>query len=307
MSRTTFGVDTPGSVAAFRGGGGLTNAYPKVGPLVINEIMYHPPDIIMGPTVIDDATNEYIEIYNITTNTVPLYDPRGFDDDATNFVWADTRTNTWKLDGMIKYQFPTNIQLAAGESLLLVNFDASLAPELNAFRTKYGIPPSVKVFGPYGGGKLKNSGGTIDIYKPDPPQSPAHPDWHYVPYILVDHVSFNDKAPWPTGADGGGSALQRIVPERYGNEPTNWVAAVPTPGWQDLHIDSSQQVGNSLVLGFSGRAGSSYSIQWKTDLALLGGWTRLTNFNPWPTSGWHQVTTALTTSNRYYRLVTPAQ
>jgi len=307
MSHTTFGHDNPTTLADFRMGTGLTNAYPKMGPLVINEIMYHPPDIIMGATVIDDATNEYIEVYNITTNTVYLYDPTGLVNDETNFFWAHTRTNTWKLGGMVNFDFPTNIHLAAGESLLLVNFDPAIAPELNAFRTKYGIPSNVQIFGPYGGGKLKNSGGAVELYKPDPPQPPSHPDWRYVPFILVDRINFNDKAPWPTGADGGGSALQRIVPERYGNEPTNWVAAAPTPGWQTVHIDSSQQVGNSFVLGFSGWAGGSYSIQWKTDLALLGGWTRLTNFNPWPTSGWHQVTTPLTTSNRFYRLVTPAQ
>jgi len=114
MSQTTFGVDNPGTVANFRTGKGLTNAYPKVGPLVINEIMYHPPDILMGATVIDDATNEYIEIYNITTNTVPLYDPRGFDDDATNFVWADTRTNTWKVGGMVNFRVSAQYSFDGG-------------------------------------------------------------------------------------------------------------------------------------------------------------------------------------------------
>jgi len=98
--------------------------------------------------------------------------------------------------------------------------------------------------------KLKNSAAPSS-YTADPPQSPAHPDWRYVPYILVDRVNFNDKVPWPTGADGGGYSLQRIVAERYGNEPTNWTAAATTPGWQNLQIDSSQLVGSSFVLGFS--------------------------------------------------------
>ncbi|NQT86529.1 lamin tail domain-containing protein, partial [bacterium] len=41
------------------------NAYPEVGPLVLNEIMYHPPD----------GDIEYIEIHNISGAAVPLFDP----------------------------------------------------------------------------------------------------------------------------------------------------------------------------------------------------------------------------------------
>jgi len=113
-------VWTPWHCANFRTGKGLTNAYPKVGPLVINEIMYHPPDILMGATVIDDATNEYIEIYNITTTRCPLRILVVLMTDATNFVWADTRTNTWKGGRNVNFEFPPNIHLTAGESLLLV-------------------------------------------------------------------------------------------------------------------------------------------------------------------------------------------
>jgi hypothetical protein len=48
--------------------------------------------------------------------------------------------------------------------------------------------------------------------------------------ILVDRVVYDDLAPWPTAADGGGAALQRVSLSGYGNEPTNWVAAVPDFG-----------------------------------------------------------------------------
>src|ERR1039458_7782175 len=40
MSQHTFGMDAPTNVTQFRSGTGLTNAYPKGGPVVINEIMY---------------------------------------------------------------------------------------------------------------------------------------------------------------------------------------------------------------------------------------------------------------------------
>lgn len=49
--------------------------------------------------------------------------------------------------------------------------------------------------------------------------------------ILVEKVAYQDIAPWPGGAtDGGGLSLQRSSTSIYGNEPTNWVAGVPTPG-----------------------------------------------------------------------------
>lgn len=43
LSARTFGVDQPGTVAEFRTGLGAANAAPLVGPVVISEIMYHPP------------------------------------------------------------------------------------------------------------------------------------------------------------------------------------------------------------------------------------------------------------------------
>ena len=51
-----------------------------------------------------------------------------------------------------------------------------------------------------------------------------------VPYILVERISYSDAAPWPAAADGFGLSLHRIVASSYGNDPTNWAAAAPTPG-----------------------------------------------------------------------------
>jgi hypothetical protein len=51
-----------------------------------------------------------------------------------------------------------------------------------------------------------------------------------VPYIVVDSVRYNDKAPWPPAADGSGASLQRLRPHHYGDDPINWTAAPPTPG-----------------------------------------------------------------------------
>jgi hypothetical protein len=56
------------------------------------------------------------------------------------------------------------------------------------------------------------------------------PDTNTVAFSTVDEVRYNDKAPWPPGADGGGPSLQRRDSAGYGDDPINWYAANPTPG-----------------------------------------------------------------------------
>ncbi len=137
MSQRTFGVDNPGSISDFRMGTGLPNATPKIGPLVINEIMYHPPDTVFGTNSYDDSLNEYIEIYNATAAEVPLYDPHGVYF-FSGIPFADGLTNTWHVRGDIDYDFPTNVVLGSGQYLLVVNFDPVTYPaQLNTFRSKY--------------------------------------------------------------------------------------------------------------------------------------------------------------------------
>jgi len=90
------------------------------------------------------------------------------------------------------------------------------------FRAKYGIATSVPIVGPYPG-VLQDSGERLRLEQPDTPEVG-------MPYVVVDEVRYNDKAPWPTGADGDGPSLQRRAPTAYGNEPTNWFASGITPG-----------------------------------------------------------------------------
>src|SRR5262249_38087040 len=85
------------------------------------------------------------------------------------------------------------------------------------------------LFGPYSG-KLDNGGESIKLDKPDTPQLPPSPDAGLVPYVLVEKVVYGDRSPWPTNADGRGMSLQRLSVTGYANEPTNWIAAAPTPG-----------------------------------------------------------------------------
>lgn len=186
---------------------GAANAYPRVGPLVISEIMYHPPDL----NGVDDSLNEFIELQNITGTNVPLYDPA-------------YPTNTWRFRNAVDFDFPANQTLAAGDRLLVVGFNPANAAQLAAFRAQYGISNSVPIYGPWQG-KLDNSGETIELKQPGAPD-----DTLVVPYYMIDKVAYRDAAPWPKGADGIGNSLQRVNNAGFGNDPTNWFAAGITAG-----------------------------------------------------------------------------
>ena len=83
--------------------------------------------------------------------------------------------------------------------------------------------------GPYKG-HLSNNGETIAVSKPDPPQTAAHPDAGFVPYVLVERIDYLSVSSWPDGADGTGLALQRRVASDFGNEPANSDRRSPNPG-----------------------------------------------------------------------------
>jgi hypothetical protein len=224
LTSRSFGVDNPSTVAQFRTGTGLPNAGPKVGPVVMNEVMYHPVTI-NGTNTSENTDEEYVELFNITPKSVTLYDPQA-------------ATNHWKISGDVDYVFPGNVSLPAGGFLVVAGFDpVTNGAALANFRTKYAVSTNVPVFGPYNG-HLNNGGGSLALYLPDTPQAAPHPDAGFVPYVLVEQVSYTDSAPWPTSADGLGMSLQRALLGSYANEPLNWVACAPNPGTRNCLADA---------------------------------------------------------------------
>ena len=210
LSARTFGVDAPATANQFRAGTGKTNAYAKVGPVVINEIMYNQPGT-------NDAL-EFVELQNILGTPQPLFDPAN-------------PANTWRVRKGIDFDFPANVTLPAGGFLLLVNFNpATDTAALASFRAAYpSLGTNIPLHGPYGG-KLDNGGEAIELQKPDAPQTVPGPDFGTVPRIVVDRVVYSDVAPWPVSPDGTGDSLKRLVASLYGNDPANWSGGVPTPG-----------------------------------------------------------------------------
>ncbi len=211
MSALSFGTavtaqSPTNQITTFRTGQGAANPYPVVGPIMVTEIMYHPPD--NGTN--DNVRDEFVELYNPGPDSVPLYDPTA-------------ATNTWHLRQSVDFNFPPYVSLPAGGYLLVVSFDPVADPvSLGAFQAKYGS--NSMLLGPYTG-KLDNGNGSIHLLKPDRPD----PDG-FIPYVLVEKIDYADRGAWPTNADGSGMSLQRLSVTGYGNEPTNWFAAAPTPG-----------------------------------------------------------------------------
>lgn len=210
LSRRTFGVDNPSTLTQFRTGTGLSNAPARVGPVVISEIHFQPAGE-------DNSDDEFIELHNPTAQAVPLYDPL-------------YPTNRWRLRDGVTFDFPPQRSLPAGGYLLLVGFDPVAEPEtLAAFRSKFAVPAGVSVLGPFSG-KLSDIGETLKLSWPDEPQGPDKPNPGYVPYEWVEMIKYAAGVPWPAGAAGTGSSLQRRVALDYGNEPLNWFVAAPTAG-----------------------------------------------------------------------------
>lgn len=324
MVEHTFGVTDPGNVIEFRTGRGTNNTYPRVGPIVIGEIMYHPPDL----GIEDNVRDEYIELRNLAEVPVQISD--------------------WRLRDAVDFDFPSNTTIAAESTLLIVSFDPiNNAAALAAFRAAYNVDPSQPIVGPYDG-KLANDTDDIELRRPDE-----------VSYYLVERVRYFDGAPWPNTADGTGLSIHRVSDTGFANDPTNFVAGAPTPGLQagtadfdgdgmpdswentygldrqnptDAHLDNDadglsnleeyqagthplddQSVlrlqiavnGGETILGFVAESNKSYSLLWKESVDA-GAWAKLADIAATPSQ--RTITTIDPLpfgTTRIYQVVTP--
>lgn len=195
---------------------GTTNARPRVGPVVISEIMFQPP----FREADQDYEAEFVELQNVTATNVPLHTP-GFP------------SNTWRLGNAIEYAFHPGVALPPGGRLLVVSFDPQADLDaLARFRAAYAIDDNTALYGPWSG-RLNNDGETIELQFPDLPELDGS-----VAYIQAEAVAYRPAAPWPDGAAGTGQSLQRAALLAYANDPIHWFAAPPTPGALDAATSS---------------------------------------------------------------------
>lgn len=265
---------------------GAPNAGPKIGPVVISEIMYAPPPF--GPDA--DTVDEFIELRNISDAPAALFD-------------VDHPTNAWRLKGAVQFTFPLGISMAPWSFLLVVSFDPQHDPAALAwFTSRYGLGTNTLLLGPYQG-HLGNQGESLGLYQPDKPELLASPQPGFVPYVLVEEVNYSPRPPWPANADGTGNSLQRLACAGFADDPANWRAAAPTPGSigpsafavdtdhdglpdelefiagtdptdpaDFLRFDRVASDTTSCILQFTGRSGRSYTIEKRSGLGTGNKW-----------------------------------
>ncbi len=190
---------------------GEANAGPVVGPLVINEILYH----FNGATDV-----EYVELLNISDANVTLYDS----DRRAAWRFTDDPESPG-----IDLLFPSDPPITLGPGGYLL-----LAKDISLCESHFVIPTSAQRLS-WGIGRLRNSGETIQLCRPGDLDSDGVRSW-----IVVDRIRYSDGSQhgdfptgldlWPAQADGRGLSLTRTSPERYGDDPLNWRALTPSPG-----------------------------------------------------------------------------
>ncbi|MHC4721720.1 MAG: lamin tail domain-containing protein, partial [Planctomycetota bacterium] len=163
------------------------NAYPKVGPIVISEIMYNPRDPNLGSPYTDNDDFEYVELHNIDPCSVTLQE---YDNELEIDVgWRFTDENE-----AIDFTFPLGTTIPPGGYLLLVKNE-------DAFNYRYTVPTGAVIL-EWGDGKCNNGGEKINL------QMPGDMVTGQRYYIRVDRVNYSDGShhddfdgfdPWPTG------------------------------------------------------------------------------------------------------------
>lgn len=182
---------------------GEPNSVPRIGPVVISELMYNP----LAPSDGSDATMlEFVEIYNPTARAIDL--------------------SRWEVDG-INFQFASGTSLGPAELLVLVPFDPlNNVVATTDFENVYQVDmtaSAVQYLGPYEG-RLANEGEGVTLFRADA-------GWLDTLSLFVeDQVFYDDTLPWPLEADGSGQSLHRRRVDAWGNDPDAWIGRLASPG-----------------------------------------------------------------------------
>jgi len=221
LGRWPNGSGTGTLIPMFSNTLGAANSGPRIGPVVVNEVMYHPSA---------SPEDEFVEIHNSGPTTENLAH--------------------WRLRGGADFDFTAAHSLAPGGLLVLVAFDPVSDPvAASAFRAAYGIDSTIPLAGPFTDGPLGNDTGTVRLQRPD---SPPADDPDFYPQVTEDEVIYQSTPPWPSGPAGGGQSLDRAGVDLFGNFAASWTGQPPTPGgkrydyggWATFHFGPGAPAGS---------------------------------------------------------------
>lgn len=258
---------------------GSSNAAARSGPVIISEIHYHPlrPAKPWVSAPVDGL--EFIELLNISSQPVTLFDPAN-------------PANTWRLRGDADFDFPPGLTLPAGGIMLLVNFDPAANPSaLTAFRAAWSPPLSVPIAGPYDE-FLDDFSGRLELQRPDTPATGS------VVYLAVDSVTYGSAPPWRDAA-GTGNSLQRIASDAPASDAAHWTAYTPAAGrfLRPPSLEASLLEGQ-MLLSFPSLNGLRYQVQSST---ALSGWQPLGQVIT-GNGTIKSISEAITTNRQFYRV-----
>lgn len=162
---------------------------------------------------------EFVELHNTSTTTP--FDLAG-----------------WRLNG-VDYTFPPGSVIEPRGYRLVAKDIVSL---ISAYGSN--VPPA-GVFG----GQLDDGGETVSLIRPGATTAED---------TVIDSVTFDDDAPWPARADGGGSSLQLIDANQDNARVANWSDG---SGWRFYSFTGVPGVNATNLNFFLGSAGSLFVDQ----------------------------------------------
>jgi len=173
---------------------GGPNAAPRIGPLLIEDVMYDP----------NGGRDEYVALRNVGSGSASLCAAE-----------AGNRPAILRVEDEDVFTLPCGPMLEPGDRLYI----SGESPD--ALRQQYNIPAEVIVVGPFDG-RLSNEGELVELIWPQPPETDG-----VVHYFVLDQVDYLPTAPWPVLTDG--SSLLRRLPPGYGGDPVSWKASNEPP------------------------------------------------------------------------------
>ncbi len=331
----SFGQNNPLNVVDFRTGSGAANDAPKTAPVILNEVMYRPIDFA-GPT--DNARDEFVELHNITTNAQSIagWKLKG-DSDFTFAAGTVIQPGDYVLvvtfnpvsDPASLAAFRAQYGLTAATAIY-----GPYAPKLaNSTQNVELAYPGPAVFGvvpfilvdkvvyadstpwptsPDGTGKSLQRlsrtvvGNDVANWAGQFP-TPGAVNTGQTPILDSEGDGMPDTWEIANGFDRFNAADAALDADGDGrsNHHEYLAATDPKSGTSFFAAGVTKPSPGTFSIQFTARATRSYTIQWRSDLAL-GNWQKLTDIAaPLSDTPINHIDTT-PDLRRYYRILTPA-